>query len=167
MRYSNLNLIVALSTQGIIAIDGKIPWKKPADMKRFKSTTMNSTLIMGRKTWDSMGRRKLPGREIIVLSRTLQSDVATVSSIEEAIVYPTVISSGQYWVVGGAEIYELALPKVASLDVTVVLDHALDVTLPKILQLNSFLKGFPGFELESMYVNPGDPSLEHRRYLPK
>jgi dihydrofolate reductase len=63
-----LSLIVAMTRDGVIGLGGELPWRLPADLKRFKALTMGHHLIMGRKTWDSLGR-PLPGRISIVLKR--------------------------------------------------------------------------------------------------
>ncbi|MFL2848060.1 MAG: dihydrofolate reductase [Coraliomargaritaceae bacterium] len=100
----------------VIGNQNTIPWHLPEDFKWFKNTTMGATLLMGRKTFESIGR-PLPGRQTIILSRSQFSipntvTVQTIDSIE------TVATSDTIWVAGGAEIYQLMLPKCSDLYIT-------------------------------------------------
>ena len=82
-----ISIIVAVSENGVIGRDGKIPWKLPADLKNFKRLTMGHHLIVGRKTWESIGR-PLPGRRMIVLSQQpgfKAEGCLTAASLPEAI----------------------------------------------------------------------------------
>ena len=105
-----LSLIVAASRNGVIGAGGKLPWRLPADLKRFKAITLGHPILMGRKTFESIGK-PLPGRTNIVITRQrgLEACGATVAhSLEEALQ----ICEGQdeVFVIGGAEIYKQALP---------------------------------------------------------
>jgi dihydrofolate reductase len=107
-----ISLIAAMAENGVIGRDGQLPWHLAADLKRFKRLTMNHTLIMGRKTWESIGR-PLPGRRMIVITRQVNfpAEGATVAaSLEEAITLARQTSDDEAFVIGGAEIYRLALP---------------------------------------------------------
>jgi dihydrofolate reductase len=112
--------IAALADNHVIGAGGQIPWRLPEDMKFFKAQTTGHTVVMGRKTWDSLGR-PLPNRRNVVISRTLAPGANTLSG---ALVVPrldTIESlppSGDLWVIGGAEIYALALPRCAELYLT-------------------------------------------------
>ena len=111
-------LIWAQSTSGVIGREGGIPWHLPEDLVRFKELTMGHTVVMGRRTWESLPQRfrPLPGRRNIVVSRNpgYQAPGAeVVGSIEEA-------AGQQTWVIGGAEIYHLALPRATRCEVTEV-----------------------------------------------
>ena len=64
-----LTLVVAVAKNGIIGRDGKLPWRLSSDMKRFKAATMGKPVLMGRKTWDSLQKKPLPGRQNLVLTR--------------------------------------------------------------------------------------------------
>src|ERR1700674_4255487 len=80
-------LVAALASNGVIGIDGKLPWHLPEDLKHFKNLTLGHPVIMGRRTWESLGKL-LPGRENIVISRTpgYQARGASVAvSLEAAI----------------------------------------------------------------------------------
>lgn len=112
-------LIWAQSTSGIIGRDGGIPWQLPEDMARFKELTMGHTVVMGRRTWESLPARfrPLPGRRNVVLTRNPQyraEGAEVVTSLDD------VLSMPDTWVIGGAEIYHLALPAATRCEVTEV-----------------------------------------------
>jgi len=122
---NRVGLVWAQSTSGIIGRGGDIPWRVPEDLAHFKKVTMGHTVIMGRRTWDSLPAavRPLPGRRNVVVSRQtdLMIDGAEVlGSLEEALTEP------EAWVIGGAEIYLLALPHATRCEVTEV-----DIDLPR------------------------------------
>lgn len=130
---SKLALIVAASENDIIGIDGDLPWRLSADLKRFKQLTMGHHIIMGRKTFDSIGRL-LPGRHTVIVTR--QNDfefegAKVVHSIDDAI--DACFGDDCPFVTGGAEIYRLALPRVSEIHLTRVhTEIAGDTTLPPI-----------------------------------
>lgn len=176
MKIDPPRIIVAINTQGVIAVDGQMPWKKPEDLKRFRRVTMGSTIIMGRKTWDSIGRRFLPGRRTLVLSRETQPDVMCASSMQEALEIATDTgwangtwekvewSDRSVWVVGGAEVYEQAIPLADEIDLTLVMDSVVDLGRPNVIRLPSFVCGIPGFKVVETEINPTDITLTHCRY---
>jgi dihydrofolate reductase len=103
-----VTLIAAVARNGVIGADGGIPWRVPGEQLVFKEATMGHTLVMGRATYDSIGR-PLPGRTTIVLTRDPDwraDGVTTAASIEEALA----LAEGDVWVAGGATVYEAALP---------------------------------------------------------
>jgi len=113
-----VGLIWAQSTSGVIGRDGAIPWHLPEDLARFKTLTMGHTVVMGRRTWDSLPARfrPLPGRRNVVLTRNSGFDAPgaeVFGSIDDAI-------DDQTWVIGGSEIYHLALPAATRCEVTEV-----------------------------------------------
>lgn len=110
--------IAAMSLNRVIGNGNKIPWHLPEDFKWFKATTLGHALVMGRKTFESIGR-PLPGRETIVLSRAGWSHpgVQTVASLEAAAEFAR---DRQVFICGGAQIYEQALPLCSDLFLTVV-----------------------------------------------
>lgn len=115
-----LSLIVAVASNGVIGVDGQLPWRLPDDLKRFKALTMGHTLVMGRKTHESIGRL-LPGRRTIIVSRNPAYRVegaTVVDSVEAAI--QAAAGETEVFVVGGGEIYALALPMADRLLVTEV-----------------------------------------------
>lgn len=116
---TSLGLVWAQSTSGVIGRGGDIPWRVPEDLARFKQVTMGHTVVMGRRTWESLPARvrPLPGRRNIVMSRQAdyRADGAeVVGSLEAALTGP------ETWVIGGAEIYVLALPLASRCEVTEV-----------------------------------------------
>ena len=107
-----------MSLNRVIGAGNKIPWHLPEDFKFFKQTTMGHVLVMGRKTFESIGR-PLPGRETIVLSRSGWSHpgVRTVTSLDEV---APLVADRQVFICGGAEIYRQALPLCAEIYLTLV-----------------------------------------------
>jgi dihydrofolate reductase len=122
---SGLGLIWAQSTSGVIGRDGGIPWQLPEDLARFKEVTKGHTVVMGRRTWDSLPAkvRPLPGRRNIVVTRQtnfVAEGATVVGSLDDALIDP------ETWVIGGEQIYALALPRADQCDVTEV-----DVDIPR------------------------------------
>ncbi len=106
----HISMIVARSRNGVIGKEGKLPWHLPEDLKFFKQTTMGLPIIMGRKTWESIGR-PLPGRRnVVVTSKSSYSapGVEVVGSLEEAI--KLFSSNDTVMVIGGETVYKQALP---------------------------------------------------------
>ena len=116
---TTVGLIWAQSTTGVIGRDGGIPWRLPEDQARFKDLTMGRTVVMGRLTWESLPERvrPLPGRKNVVLTR--QADYMA----DGAHVVPTLqdaLTDDITWVIGGEQIYALALPIATRCEVTEV-----------------------------------------------
>ncbi|MGR3983995.1 MAG: dihydrofolate reductase, partial [Gammaproteobacteria bacterium] len=93
--------IVAMTRDRVIGVDGRLPWHYREDMRRFKRRTMGCAVIMGRVTWDSLGRKALPGRRNIVLSRRAVAGVEHYDDIGRAV---AACEGGDFWVIGGAEV---------------------------------------------------------------
>ena len=111
-----LALICAMASNGVIGNDNKLPWRLPEDLRHFRRTTMGHSIIMGRKTWESIGK-PLPGRGNIVVTRQrdYQTDGAKIrDSLEAALELAGNIAAmdgaEQAFVIGGAELYRQALP---------------------------------------------------------
>jgi dihydrofolate reductase len=113
-------IVVAVAENGAIGRDNGLPWRLPADLSRFKSLTLGKSVLMGRKTFVSIGRA-LPGRRNWVLSRSrpLVADGCTVLDSLDAARAATA-AEPQVCVIGGAEIYRLCLPWVARIHLTLV-----------------------------------------------
>ncbi|HQS95357.1 MAG: diacylglycerol kinase [Novosphingobium sp. 17-62-19] len=114
-----LFLIYARASNGVIGKDNALPWRLPADLKRFKALTMNKPMIMGRKTFESLPGL-LPGRRHIVLTRDAgwSADGAeVVTSVEAAL---ALAGMGEVAVVGGAEVYRLFMPLAERVELTEV-----------------------------------------------
>lgn len=109
----NIVIIAAIAANGTIGDAGKIPWHISDDLKRFKRLTMGHPIIMGRKTYESLGK-PLPGRRNIVLTRQ-PTGPDQFSSIEAAL---KSCGDATIFIIGGAEIYRLALPVADTLQLT-------------------------------------------------
>lgn len=107
-----ISVIVATSKNWVIGKDNKLPWHLPADLKYFKSITMSHCILMGRKTYESIGK-PLPGRTNIVITRNkdynLNNGTIICSSLEEAYNYAGSVKETEAFVIGGAEIIKEAL----------------------------------------------------------
>jgi dihydrofolate reductase len=123
---TEVGLVWAQSTSGVIGRNGDIPWHVPEDLARFKQVTVGRTVVMGRRTWDSLPARvrPLPGRRNVVLSRNTDfaaDGAEVVGSLDIALTDP------EAWVIGGAQIYLLALPHATRCEVTEIeIDLVLD-----------------------------------------
>jgi dihydrofolate reductase len=113
-----ISLIVAVAENGVIGKKGTVlPWRLPADLAHFKELTMGHTIIMGRKTYDTIGR-PLPGRQNIVISRDPNYHVdgcETAISVEAAL---SKASSEEVFIIGGGEIFKQTLPLASKLYIT-------------------------------------------------
>jgi dihydrofolate reductase len=114
-------IMAAVSPEGVIGVEGKIPWHYRGDMRRVKRLTMGTTLVMGRITWESLGGKPLPGRRNIVITKSA-------SALAGADVFPDIpsalaTSEGNVWFFGGARIYRDAMPLSAFIDIVYVPDH--------------------------------------------
>jgi dihydrofolate reductase len=144
---SCVGLIWAQSASGVIGRAGDIPWRLPEDMSHFKDLTMGHTVVMGRRTWESLPARvrPLPGRRNVVLTRQadyMAEGAVVMTSLDDALrpsgssaddaLRPSgssaesALADGGVWVIGGAEIYALALPRATRCEVTEV-----DMDLPR------------------------------------
>ncbi|GAC1423156.1 MAG: dihydrofolate reductase [Burkholderiaceae bacterium] len=113
----NLTIIVATDRTGGIGIDNRLPWRLPEDLAHFKRLTIGHPIVMGRKTFESIGR-PLPGRRNIVISRNLEwrrAGTETAFSLLEAL---HLIGDAHAFIIGGAQIYAQALPLCERLIVT-------------------------------------------------
>lgn len=116
----NVSLIVARGANGVIGVDGDLPWRLPEDLKHFKRKTVGKPIVMGRKTFESLGR-PLPARHNIVLTRdrAFQADgCSVVHTLADAL--DAAGLTGEIMIIGGAEIYALGLPIASRLYVTEV-----------------------------------------------
>jgi dihydrofolate reductase len=117
-----LSIIVAVAENGVIGRDGGLPWHLSADLQRFKRITMGHTIIMGRRTWESIGR-PLPGRKSIVVSRqadyrTEFESVARAGCLDDALQLAAASGDDEAFIIGGAELYREALLRADRLHVT-------------------------------------------------
>ena len=126
-----LSIIVAVADNGVIGSGNQLPWRLPDDLKRFKALSLGKPIVMGRKTFDSIGR-PLPGRLNIVISRQPGLEIPgcrVVTSIDEAIAAAQPVP--EIVIVGGADIYRQILPRVETIHLTRVhAEIAGDVMFP-------------------------------------
>lgn len=118
-----VTIVAAVARNGVIGVDGGLPWHLPDDLRRFKALTLGHVLVMGRKTYESIGR-PLPGRTTIVVTRSPgwdpgSSDVVVAPGVAEAIDAAVAIAP-EVFVVGGAQVYAAALPLADRLELTFV-----------------------------------------------
>ncbi len=131
-KRSRLSLIVAMSRNRVIGANGKIPWHLPGELKLFKSLTMDHHIIMGRKTYESIGRL-LPGRTTVIVTR--QRDYRVPGAIVAHSLEDAIAACGddeEAFVIGGAEIFREALPLADRIYLTTVeADVPGDTFMPK------------------------------------
>lgn len=115
-----LVLVLAVGDGGVIGKDGKVPWHIPEDLKHFKAMTLGHAIVMGRKTWDEVGK-PLPGRRNLVVSRTVRElpGAEVFATLEEAIAGART-TDPEPRVIGGAQIYAAALPLATTIHLTEV-----------------------------------------------
>ena len=147
-------ILVAVSPEGIIGKDYTIPWHYSADLKRFKRLTTGNTIIMGRKTWESLPIKPLPNRRNIVITRSSIKDIECFQSIDDALQ----TCEGDVWFIGGAGIYQEAMQKADIIDMTLVPDNVNGedcIYFPKIDK--SWIEG-------DTKTLEDDPKLRHKIY---
>ena len=115
----DLVIIAAISENGVIGVEGRIPWRIKEDMERFRVLTTNHSVVMGRRTYDSLPPRfkPLPNRKNIVLSGTLEPSegIYVARDIEEAL---SLAEGRETFIIGGRSIYELFLPVADRMEIT-------------------------------------------------
>ena len=152
-----VSIIAAVAANGMIGREGELPWRLPADLAFFKRVTMGHHLVMGRKTWASIGR-PLPGRSMVVLTRSTAQEipgVRFVHDLPEALALAAEAGDSDVFVIGGAEVFARALPLAERLYLTRV--HA-DVEGDV---------GFPAFdERQWVEVEREDHAVDDRHALP-
>jgi len=127
-----ITIIVAKSNNGIIGKDGDLPWRLPEDLKRFKRLTTGNIVVMGRKTYDSIGR-PLPNRKNIVISRNMSLKIEGVGVEHDLVDVLKRNQEENVYVIGGGQIYVEALPFSEKLEVTEVdVELVGDTSFPEI-----------------------------------
>jgi dihydrofolate reductase len=147
-------ILVAVSPEGIIGKDNTIPWHYSADLKRFKRLTTGNTIIMGRKTWESLPKKPLPNRRNIVITRSSIENIECFKSIDDALQ----TCEGDIWFIGGAGIYQEAMQKADLIDMTLVPDN---VTGEKCIYFPEIDKSWKEGETKTL---DGEPKLKHKTY---
>ena len=145
----------------VIGVENTIPWHYSEDFKRFKRVTLGAILIMGRKTWESLGCKALPGRRNIVISRKPVAGIEHYTTIEQAL-EACRESEQDIWFIGGGEIYGAALQYCTLLDIT---------TVPDRIKIQGAVR-FPKIDPETWTAGDpvpleADPRLSVQRYTRK
>ena len=113
-----ISIIVAASTNNVIGVQGELPWKISDDLKRFKELTMGKPIVMGRLTWESIGR-PLPGRQNIVITRQPDFSAEGCDVVSSPVAALDIAGDAEeIMIIGGGQIYDLFLPKAGRLHVT-------------------------------------------------
>jgi dihydrofolate reductase len=117
-----ISIIAAVAENGVIGRTGKLPWHLSDDLRRFKRLTMGRTIVIGRRTWESIGR-PLPGRRMIVVSRQAQyrvdaENVEVAASLDDALRVAEAVGEDEVFIVGGAELYRESLARADRLHLT-------------------------------------------------
>lgn len=132
-RMTTLSLIAAMAKNRVIGRDNALPWRLPEDLRHFKATTLGKPVIMGRKTWESLGR-PLPGRRNLVVSRNADYRAAggeVFASLAAALA--ACCDEPECFVIGGAELYRQALPLAQRIHLTEIgEDFAGDASFPEL-----------------------------------
>ena len=135
---SRLAMIAAMAHDRVIGADNNMPWHMPADLKHFKRITLGKPIIMGRKTYDSIGKA-LPGRQNIVITRQQKltlPDADVFCTIEQAIAHAQQNDAAEVMIIGGGKLYQAMLPHVNRLYLTFIdLAVAGDTYFPDYKQL--------------------------------
>ena len=145
-----ISLILARADNGVIGDEGGLPWHLSDDLRRFKTLTMGKPIIMGRKTWDSLPKKPLPGRTNIVVSHDLSFTAAgavVVHSFDDAVARADAPS--EIMVIGGAQLFAAALPRANRIHLTEI--HA---TPGGDTQLPAFDKKIWGETVREDHVSP-------------
>jgi dihydrofolate reductase len=117
-----ISAIAAMSENRVIGDDNQLPWHLPADLKHFKNLTSGHPILMGRKTYESIGR-PLPNRTNIIISRNTDFEAqgcTVVKDIDEAIACAKKQNSEEIFIIGGAEVYKQLLPAIDRIYLTIV-----------------------------------------------
>ena len=155
-------MIVAIGSNGEIGRKGDLIWHLPEDLKRFKALTIGHPVIMGRKTWESLPNRPLPGRRNIVLTHNVNLEITgaeVVNSVEEAL---DITKGESPFIIGGAEIYNSFLPFVSTIYLTVVNESCQDADAFLSIPFNSFRQ----IEESALQISssPDSPSFLYQTY---
>ncbi|MEO9168553.1 MAG: dihydrofolate reductase [Aestuariivirga sp.] len=130
----NIALVYAVSQNGVIGNKGGLPWHVPSDLKHFKAVTLGKPIIMGRKTWESLPRKPLPGRSNIVMTRDAgfaAQGALLAKDVPSALALAGLVD--EICVIGGADVFKAFLPRTQKIYLTRILAMVEgDVTMPKL-----------------------------------
>ena len=115
-----MTIVASTGIGGEIGREGDLCWHIPADLRHFKAITTGGAVVMGRKTWESLPRRPLPGRTNIVVSRSMEpgDGFLTAPTLDEALHLARERHGSEVFVIGGASVYEQAMPLATALELT-------------------------------------------------
>jgi dihydrofolate reductase len=150
-------IIFAASPHGIIGLEGNIPWRYLGDWRRFKRVTLGAAVVMGRTTFESIGKPLVGRRNIVVTSREIDvPGIERARSIEEALEH---VGDGDVWFIGGARIYEGAMKYADVIDVTYVPDYVegKDAVYAPAIDVQVFEPG-------PLLTHEDEPALRRRLY---
>jgi dihydrofolate reductase len=114
-----ITLIAAMGKNRAIGLNGRMPWHLPAELQHFKQVTMGKAILMGRKTWQAIGR-PLPGRQNIVISRNPGFEVAGADLCDSLPAALKAAQTDEVMVIGGGQLYALAMPQAQSMILTLI-----------------------------------------------
>jgi dihydrofolate reductase len=150
-------MILAVSPEGVIGAGGTIPWRYPGDMRRFKRVTSGSTVVMGRVTFESIGKALAGRRNLVVTRRRIDAPgIESVGSVEEAL---ALAGEADIWFIGGARIYAEAMAHVDLIDVTYVPDR---IDAPDVTRAPPIDEGI--FEPSPIVPHEDEPTLTRRTF---
>jgi dihydrofolate reductase len=143
----SISYIVAMDIQQAIGLGNSLPWRLPADLAYFKRTTLNHTVLMGRKTYESIGK-PLPNRTNVIITQNKDYNAEgcqIVHSVEEAV---ELAKNEEIFVIGGAEVFQLLMPAVNRLYITLI-EHEFDA--------DTF---FPEFDIEDWVLESSEDGIK-------
>jgi dihydrofolate reductase len=154
MNVPRITLVVAVSENGVIGLKGGLPWRLPADLAHFKTVTMGHPVIMGRKTWESIGR-PLPGRTNVVVSGQPGYEAPgciVASSFESALAAASDTEADEVMIIGGSALYAAALPRA---------DRILLTRVHTVIEGDTFFAGLIEEEWEVVAVERHEADERH------
>ncbi len=152
---AQVNIIAAIAENNAIGLKGKLLYWLPADLRRFKALTTGHTIIMGRKTFDSLPKGALPNRRNVVLSRTGMEfpGAETFASLQEALA--SCLAEEEVYIIGGASVYAEALPLADRLCLTEIHDTPTEA--------DAFFPEFNRAEWEVAFLEKHEPDEKHNQ----
>ncbi|MEM7054548.1 MAG: type 3 dihydrofolate reductase [Pseudomonadota bacterium] len=155
MQPKSITLVAAMGKNGVIGHDGDMPWHLPADLAHFKQLTMGHPVLMGRRTFESIGRA-LPGRRNLVVSRSVSMNasdkVEWFATIDDAL---QACENDELMVIGGGELYRQILPRAQRMELTLIdAEPEGDTRFPEWSRVE--------WQLHAMQVRPADKHNVHR-----
>jgi dihydrofolate reductase len=151
-------MIAAVSPEGVIGLGNAIPWSHPGDLRRFMRVTRWSVVVMGRLTWESMGRQPLKGRRNVVITSAALEGVEHYKDVATALEQIDATDTARdVWFIGGARIYKDAMAYADVIDLTYVPDHVTDPAAVKFPEIDPAL-----FEPGPLMPHEDEPGLTRR-----